>query len=109
MLRKVVKVWLYLTSEQQSRQSIQYPQKVKVEGNTVKFARLVGNIKAKIHRPIEGTIKTVTVSQEPSGKYYPSILTEIEGENPKTSTEGIIIGVDLGLNYFSITSDGSKV
>lgn len=85
MLRKVVKVRLHLTSEQQSRQSIQYPQKVKLEGNTVKLPGCVGNIKAKIHRPIEGTIKTVTVSPEPSGKYYASILTEIEGEHPKTS------------------------
>jgi len=92
-----------------SRQSIQYPQNVKVIGNTVKLPGKVGAVKAKIHRSIEGTIKTVTVSLEPSGKYYASILTEVEGENPAPSTEGRVIGVDLGLKHFAVTSDGKKV
>ncbi|HEY9605187.1 MAG TPA: RNA-guided endonuclease TnpB family protein [Allocoleopsis sp.] len=91
------------------RQSIQYPQNVKVIGNSVKLPGKVGTVKAKIHRLIEGTIKTVTVSKEPSGKYYASILTEIEGENPTPSTEGKVIGVDLGLKHFAVTSDGNKV
>ena len=91
------------------RQSIQYPQNVKVIGNTVKLPGKVGAVKAKIHRSIEGTIKTVTVSLEPSGKYYASILTEVEGENPAPSTEGRVIGVDLGLKHFAVTSDGKKV
>ncbi len=100
------------------RQSIQYPQNVKVIGNTVKLPGKVGAVKAKIHRSIEGTIKTVTVSLEPSGKYYASILTvseaggqrpTVEGENPAPSTEGRVIGVDLGLKHFAVTSDGKKV
>ncbi len=65
-----------------SRQSMQYPQNVQVIGNAIKLPGKVGEVKAKIHRPIEGTIKTVTVSQEPSGKYYASILTEVENEHP---------------------------
>jgi putative transposase len=91
------------------RQSIQYPQNVQVIGDTVKLPGKVGAIQAKIHRIIEGTIKTVTVTREPSGKYYASILTEVEGENPTPSSEGRVIGVDLGLKHFAITSDGSKV
>ncbi|MBD1807868.1 IS200/IS605 family element transposase accessory protein TnpB [Microcoleus sp. FACHB-SPT15] len=91
------------------RQSIQYPQNVKVIGSCLKLPGHVGAVKAKIHRPIEGTIKTVTVSIDPSGKYYASILAEIEGENPAPSTEGRVIGVDLGLKHFAVTSDGSKV
>jgi putative transposase len=51
----------------------------------------------------------VTVSLDTSGKYLASILTEIEGENPAVSTEGKVIGIDLGLTHFAITSDGSKV
>ena len=92
-----------------SRQSIQYPQNVKVIGNTVKLPGHVGAVKAKIHRTTEGTIKTVTVSIDPSGKYYASILTEIEGENPNPSTEGKVIGIDLGLKHFAVTSNGNKV
>ena len=93
----------------QGKQSIQYPQNVKVINGAVKLPGKVGTVKAKIHRQIEGTIKTVTVSKEPSGKYYASILTEMEGENPSPSTEGRLIGIDLGLKHFAVTSDGSKV
>ena len=89
------------------KQSIQYPQSVKVLGNIVKLPGLVGAIKAKIKRPIEGTIKTVTVSLDPSGKYFASILIEVEGNNPHTSTDGKVIGIDLGLTHFAITSDGT--
>lgn len=91
------------------KQSIQYPQNVKVFDEFVQFPGKVGKVKAKLHRNIEGTIKTVTVSLEPSGKYFASILTETEGENPAVSTEGKVIGIDLGLTHFAITSDGSKV
>jgi putative transposase len=92
-----------------SRQSIQYPQNVKVENGAVKLPGKVARVKAKIHQLIEETIKTVTISKEPSGKYYASILTEVEGENPTPSSEGRVIGVDLGLTHFAITSDGEKV
>lgn len=91
------------------KQSIQYPQNVKVLDGFVQFPGKVGKVKAKLHRKIEGTIKTVTVSLDPSGKYFASILTEAEGENPTVSTDGKVIGVDLGLTHFAITSDGSKI
>ncbi len=91
------------------KQSIQYPQNVKVFKRLVQFPGKVGKIQAKLHRDIEGIIKTVTVSLEPSGKYFASILTETEGENPIVSTEGKVIGIDLGLTHFAITSDGTKV
>ncbi|MBD0343598.1 MAG: IS200/IS605 family element transposase accessory protein TnpB, partial [Coleofasciculus sp. Co-bin14] len=92
-----------------TRQSIQYPQHVKVIDGTVKLPGKVGTVKANIHRPIEGTIKTVTVSKESSGKYYASILAELEGEHPTPSTNGRVIGIDLGLKHFAVISDGNKV
>jgi putative transposase len=91
------------------KQSIQYPQNVKVVDGTVKLPGKIGTVKAKIHRPIEGTIKTVTVSKGPSGKYFASILTELEGEHPAPESEGRVIGVDLGLKHFAVTSDGNKI
>lgn len=90
------------------KQSIQYPQNVKILDGNVKLPGNIGVVKAKIHRTIEGKIKTVTVSKTPSGKYYASILTEIEGENPSVS-EGKIYGVDLGLKHFAVVTDGEKV
>jgi putative transposase len=90
------------------KQSIQYPQNVKVLDGVVKIPGSVGEIRAKIHRPIEGIIKTVTVSKTPSGKYFASILTEIEGENPVTS-EGAILGIDLGVKDFCVVHDGTSI
>ncbi len=90
------------------KQSIQYPQSVKIVDCNVKLPGNIGLVKAKIHRPIEGKIKTVTVSKTPSGKYFASILTEVEGENP-SATEGKIYGIDLGLKHFAVVTDGEKV
>ncbi|XHR82585.1 MAG: RNA-guided endonuclease InsQ/TnpB family protein [Gloeotrichia echinulata GP01] len=90
------------------RQSIQYPQNVKIVDGNVKLPGNIGIVKAKIHRPIEGKIKTVTISKTPSGKYLASILTEMEGDAP-TITFGKIYGVDLGLKHFAVITDGEKV
>ncbi len=76
--------------------------------NCLKFPGRVGTVKAKLHRPIEGTIKTVTISMTPSGKYFASILCEREGNNPQQSTEGKVAGIDLGLKEFAIVHDAQK-
>jgi putative transposase len=90
------------------KQSIQYPQNVLIVDGNVKLPGNIGIVKAKIHRPVEGKIKTVTVSKTPSGKYFASILTELEGKNPIIS-EGKIYGIDLGLKHFAVVTDGEKV
>ena len=91
-----------------NRQSIQYPQSVKVVEGCLKFPGRVGVVKAKSEREIEGTIKTVTISQNPSGKYYAAILVELEGDNPTPHTDGKVAGIDLGLKDFAIVHDGIK-
>ncbi|NER48571.1 MAG: IS200/IS605 family element transposase accessory protein TnpB [Symploca sp. SIO1A3] len=91
------------------RQSIQYPQKVKQVNNCLKFPGKVGIVKAKMHRPLDGIIKTVTVSKCPSGKYYASVLMEYDGDNPTSNTDGKVIGIDLGIKDFAITYDGDKI
>ncbi|HEY9779638.1 MAG TPA: RNA-guided endonuclease TnpB family protein [Leptolyngbyaceae cyanobacterium] len=90
------------------KQSIQYPQNVKIVDGNVKLPGNIGIVKAKIHRLGEGKIKTVTVSKTPSGKYFASILTEVDGENPVVS-QGKIYGIDLGLKHFAVVTDGDKV
>lgn len=63
-------------------------------------------IKAKLHRGFCGQIKSATISQVPSGKYYVSILVETEHkELPHTNHN---IGLDLGIKDICITSDGAK-
>ncbi|WP_414583937.1 RNA-guided endonuclease InsQ/TnpB family protein [Scytonema sp. PCC 10023] len=91
------------------RQSIQYPQKVKQIDDCLKFPGTLGKVRAKIHRPLDGTIKTVTVSKCPSGKYYASVLMEYEGDYSASNTWVQVIGIDLGIKDFAITYDGEKV
>lgn len=63
-------------------------------------------VKAKIHRKFEGKIKSATISQVPSGKYFVSVLVETK-HIPMEST-GCTIGIDLGIKDLLITSDGEK-
>lgn len=70
----------------------------------------VGLVKIRQHRKIKesGAIKSATIFQTPSGKYYVSILAEQEDKKylPKTNKS---VGIDLGIKDFSITSDGQKI
>ena len=90
------------------RQSISYPQGRKLEGDYLKLDKKIGNIYCRIHRRFTGKIKTVTISLESDGKYYASLLVDDGKDAAKLSVEGKAVGIDLGLTYFAITSDGSK-
>jgi len=89
------------------KQSIQYPQNVKVADSHLTLPK-IGDVTAIIHRPIEGKIKTVTISKNCSSQYFAAILFDDGKDKPNLSTEGKAVGIDLGLTHFAITSDGSK-
>ena len=90
------------------KQSISYPSNVKLDGDYLKVPVKVGLIYCKQDRKFDGQIKTVTVSLNPDGKYYASVLVDDGRELAQLSTEGKAIGIDLGLTHFCITSNGSK-
>ena len=73
--------------------------------NRIKLPKLK-EIKAKIHRYFTGQIKSVTISQVPSGKYYVSILVETEHIKKLDVTSKV--GLDLGIKDLCITSTGKK-
>ena len=78
---------------------------VDFEDGKIKLPKLK-QVKAKFHREFEGQIKSATVSQVPSGKYYVSILVETEHEElPHTDKN---TGLDLGVKDLCITSDGTR-
>ena len=64
-------------------------------------------VKIKGVRIFGGKIKSATISQSPSGKYFCSVLVEKEDEIPLPKT-GCNIGIDLGIKEFAITSNGVK-
>ncbi len=57
---------------------------------------------------LEGKLKSVTVSLNPSGEYYAACLYDDGKDKPVSSSEGKAIGVDMGINHYAITSDGTK-
>lgn len=65
-------------------------------------------VKARGVRHFDGKIKSATISQTPSGKYYCSVLVEQTDYEPLAGT-GCNVGVDLGIKDFAITSDGDKI
>lgn len=78
---------------------------VSFENAKIKLPKLKW-IKAKIHRECIGKVKSATISQVPSGKYFVSVLVETE-HIPMESADNII-GIDLGIKDLLITSDGEK-
>ena len=78
---------------------------VDFENGKVKLPKLK-EVKAKLHKHFSGQIKSATVSQVPSGKYYVSILVETEHEGLEHVKKNI--GLDFGIKDLCITSDGKK-
>lgn len=78
---------------------------VDFDNNKIKLPKLKW-IKAKVHRQFIGTVKSATVSQTPSGKYFVSILADCENFQMKPT--GVMVGIDLGIKDLLITSDGDK-
>jgi len=71
------------------------------------YLQHVGHIKVKLHRHIEGRIKTVCVKRS-CGKWYVIFSCDL-GDAPEISGEGLAVGIDLGLKSFLVTSDGGAV
>jgi putative transposase len=67
----------------------------------------IGRIPIKLHRPLEGTPKTVTVSREADGWYAGFSCAEVPVQPlPRSGQE---TGIDLGLESFATRADGEYV
>lgn len=91
-----------------NRQSFRLPnQKFKIIGNKIQLEK-IGKVKIVVDRKLpDGKLMSVTVSKNPSGQYFASILIETEiNYKPKTNKE---VGIDLGIKTFSTQSDGVEI
>lgn len=75
---------------------------ISVTEKSVKLPKL-GQVRAKVSRPIEGRILNATVERVPSGKYFVSVICECD--DPKPYAGGDPVGIDLGLRDFAVLSD----
>ncbi len=72
---------------------------------TIKLPKM-SPLKIIIDRKFTGTLKSVTVSRNPSNQYFVSVLVEEEIELKRNT--GRSIGIDLGLTHLAILSNGIK-
>ncbi len=78
----------------------------KVDGQRVVLSK-IGHVKAVIHRPLEGKVKTCCVKRASTGKWYATFVCEVEDKSlPATDSA---VGIDVGLASFATMSDGSEV
>lgn len=89
------------------RQSFQYPQGVKLKNNLIFFPK-IGWCHFYKSRDITGNIKTVTILKTSAGKYFVSILCEIDTKilTKQSIKKETSVGVDLGIKAFAVLSNG---
>lgn len=89
-----------------SYQSKRVGENIQVHEKTVQLPKL-GLVDCRVSKQVQGRILSATVSQNPSGKYFVSVCcTDVEIQ-PYESTSAVI-GIDLGIKDFAVTSDGQK-
>jgi putative transposase len=76
-------------------------------GKRVKLSG-IGNVKIKLHRPVEGRIKQASVTFSGDGHWY--VAFACDGVQPKPlPATGASIGVDVGITTFAALSNGEMV
>ncbi|MCE7989688.1 MAG: transposase [Caldilinea sp. CFX5] len=78
----------------------------KLDGDRLTISK-VGAVKVKLHRPICGDIKTLTIQRDSVGNWYACFSCECE-PTPLPTTHNVV-GVDLGLTTFAYFSNGAKI
>ena len=100
-------------SKKDSKQSFSIPQNTRVdfENGRIFIPKFKGGIKTKFHRTFEGIVKSSTISRTATGKYFVSILVEVnEPDVPmKPICENKTVGIDLGIKTFAVLSDGTEI
>lgn len=87
--------------------SIEFPayrDGIRLIGNRVRVQH-IGTIRVKLHRPVEGAIKTATLKRE-AGKWYVVFSCELPDVAAIESGKPAV-GIDVGLTYFLTESNGT--
>jgi putative transposase len=87
--------------------SFTYPQTgFSLDGHHLKLSK-IGNVHIKMHCPIEGDIKTLTIKRSATGKWYASFSCEVEAKPLLKSPESIAL--DVGLESFAHLSNDERI
>lgn len=87
--------------------SLCYPQSgFTVVGKEIKLSK-IGTIRIKMHRLIEGEIKTCNLRKTAAGNWEVSLSCEVSVDPSTPKQEAI--GIDVGLNNFAVLSNGQEI
>jgi putative transposase len=84
------------------------PQRVTLDGSFVQVPK-IGKVRAIIHRPLDGTIKSATFKQEPDGSWYVAFVVEQQIVHHQPRPVRTHVGVDLGLKSLATLSTGETI
>ena len=110
-------------SKKTSKKSFTFPNvgntsiKIDTESNRISIPKFIktskhdNRLKCIFSRTVNGKIKSGTISQDKDGKYYISLLCEVDQVIP-TKPEVLretAIGIDFGVKTFLTFDDGTKI
>ena len=90
-----------------NKNSFTIPQNVRYDGTKLIVPKFLDGIEMIMERQIKGIIKHCNISKTPTGKYFVSILTELQYEPIQKTNQ--IVGIDLGIKDFLVLSNGTKI
>ena len=103
-------------SKHDNRQSCRFPKDafIGVRGNRIDLIKVLKDIHFKCSRNDErylnrnqDKVKSITLSKEPNGKFYLSVLIDKPLRQVPQSQN--MMGLDLGIKDFAVTSDGQVI
>ncbi|MHB1492630.1 MAG: RNA-guided endonuclease TnpB family protein [Thermoplasmataceae archaeon] len=91
--------------------SFSVPQHFSIDGNHLTLPKFKLPIRIFMHREIQGTMRSLTISKTNSGKYYVSILAETLKEMPESREikPSTTVSMDVGITEFLTLSDGIQI
>lgn len=88
--------------------SFTYPQSgFKLTGNKHLHLPKIGDIKIKLHRPLQSKVKRLTVKRDWLGNWYACFIIKFESVPLPTSEK--VAGIDLGCKKFATLSTGEEI
>jgi putative transposase len=90
-----------------NKNSFTIPQNVRYDGTKLIVPKFLDGIEMIMERQIKGIIKHCNISKTPTGKYFVSILTELQYKPIQKTNQ--TVGIDLGIKDFLVLSNGTKI
>lgn len=79
---------------------------IRIVDNKIKLPKL-GLVKFSKSKEVDGQIISATVRRNPTGKYFVSVLADVEIQQLPQSNQSI--GIDLGIKTFAVLSTGEEI